>query len=490
MFLLIFLISYEFDLLTTLPEGPVGVLGSEMILGDLNHNGLSDIIFWTNYPDSFALLYWEYTGNNNYVLKQVYKPYKYMAKPCGYGYLDLDNRLDMIVRGGWDYPEIAVLEAQSHYSYPDTIVGRYRFSEFKMSLLYLQDLDRDSRMEIHGASQGGDYDWRFVFENIGDNQCKLVWAETLKYSIVGYSAEVPTAFADFDRDGRMEFVTLTCLFGTTTDTNLIYFFENIGDNMYHVAKKETVLRFGENICDLCGGKDLDGNGYPEVYFSVSWISIIQGRVYFWLYMTQAVGEDDYVTVQLDSTVEDLCFPEYRSCIGDIDGDQLPELIWSTGTDVYVYKYKDGSYQRVWHLDNQQQHSSTNAMCNVYDLNNNGWNELVIGGSDKTLIYEIDTTSIYAEERKSGICHHSFLDPPCPNPTRDKVKIGFGLAEKSPVSIILYDPIGREVMKRDLGVLPLGYHQRELRLSVSSGVYFLRLETDRKTFQRKVVVGRR
>ncbi|RKX71664.1 hypothetical protein DRP53_00840 [candidate division WOR-3 bacterium] len=492
MVLLILLMGYEFNLLAQISEGLIWAIHGQILCGDFNHNGWNDLVFRSTWPDNptidtmNAIQYYEHIGNNNYVLKDtIVFPMYYGAAPWDVGYVDNDNRLDLICDGqlpGEDTVKIIVFEPKSYYQYPNMIVGKYPFAGLRPIMqLSIQDLDRDSKKEIHGVSDASGY-WRFAFENTGNNQCSLVWKDTLPYTHGCY--QVPAAFSDFDRDGKMEIATMACRYGDTTDTNLVFFIENTGDNTFQVTAVETIFRLGGNIWDVWGGEDLDGNGFPEVYLS---ICLIPGyEIYFWLYKVEAIGEDDYEVTLLDSVMS--CgFPEYRSCNGDIDGDQLPELIWSTGTDIYVYKYKGGEYQRVWHYDNWHQQGNRYAMCTVYDLNNNGWNELVVSGGDRTLIFEIDTTSIYAEERKSGICRHSFLDPPRPNPARGRIRIGFGLSEKSEASISLYDPVGRVVLNRDLGILPSGYHQRELRLSVPSGIYFLRLETDRKTFQRKVVV---
>jgi len=494
MLLLILLIGYEFDLLAQISEGLIWALHGQILCSDFNHNGQNDLVFESSWPDDptidtmNAIQYYEHVGNNNYVLRDtIVFPRYYSANPWDFGYLDIDNRLDLVCDGNLpneDTTKVVVFESRGHYFYPDTIVCKYPFAGLRpIRYLSIQDLDRDSKKEIQGVSDASGY-WRFAFESTGDNLCSLVWKDTLPYT---YGCEqVPATFADFDRDGKMEFATMACRYGTITDTNLVFFIENTGDNMYQIAAVETIFRLGGNIWDVWGGEDLDCNGYPEVYLS---ICLIPGYdIYFWLYRVEAVGEDEYEVTLLDSVMS--CgFPEYRSCNGDIDGDQLPEMIWSTGTDIYVYKYKEGSYQRVWHYDNWHQQGNKYAMCTVYDLNNNGWNELVVSGGDRTLIFEIDTTSIYAEERRSGICYHTFLDPPRPNPARGRTQIGFGLAEKSHIWISLYDPLGRAVLKQDLGVLPSGYHRQELKFNLPAGIYFLRLETDKRSFQRKVVVGR-
>lgn len=494
MFILILLVGYEFNLLAEISEGLIWAIHGQILCGDFNHNGQGDLVFESTWPDDpsidtmNAIQFYEHIGNNNYVLKDtIVFPMYYGAFPWDIGYVDNDNRLDLVCDGllpGEDTVKIIVFESRSHYLYPDTIVGKYPFAGLRpIRYLSIQDLDLDSKMEIHGVSDASGY-WRFAFESTADNQCSLVWKDTLPYT---YGCEqVPAAFADFDLDGKMEFATMACRYGLTTDTNLIYFFENAGDNQYQVAAVETILRSGGNIWDVWGGEDLDFDGYPEVYLS---ICLIPGYdIYFWLYKVEAVGEDDYEVTLVDSVMSH-GFPEYRSCNGDIDGDQLYELIWSTGTDIYVYKYLQGSYQQVWHYDNWAQQGNRYAMCTVYDLNNNGWNELVISGGDRTLIFEVDTTSIYAEERKTGICYHTFLDPPRPNPTRHRTTIGFGLVEGSDVSILLYDSVGRMVLNEDLGVFTSGYHLHELRFDFPSGIYFLRLRTDKKVLQNKLIIWR-
>ena len=81
----------------------------------------------------------------------------------------------------------------------------------------------------------------------------------------------------------------------------------------------------------------------------------------------------------------------------------------------------------------------------------------------------------------------------PNPFNPTTTIRFDLPEASQVYLIVYDMMGREVMRLAEGVKPAGYH--ELRWDgkdasgrqVASGIYFARLVTPEHTRAMKMLL---
>ena len=79
--------------------------------------------------------------------------------------------------------------------------------------------------------------------------------------------------------------------------------------------------------------------------------------------------------------------------GDIDGDGIDECIWTTPAQINVYKAvgKD-SLQKVWHW--YSDHGSMQSLVStVYDVNNDGYKELITAGNEKISIFEVDAVDL-------------------------------------------------------------------------------------------------
>ena len=85
---------------------------------------------------------------------------------------------------------------------------------------------------------------------------------------------------------------------------------------------------------------------------------------------------------------------------------------------------------------------------------------------------------------------SGLEAVYPNPSNDQVNIRFNIKENDRVSISVYNPLGQEVKRIVDNTLPAGEHKRIIRISdLSSGIYFIRMETAGKSWSRKFQISR-
>ena len=88
-----------------------------------------------------------------------------------------------------------------------------------------------------------------------------------------------------------------------------------------------------------------------------------------------------------------------------------------------------------------------------------------------------------------------LVPSHPNPFSDQTEIGFALAAASWVRLSIYDVAGRHVKTLEDGVFPAGERRlvgkgrNDHGTAVTSGVYFLRLETPQLERIAKLVLKR-
>jgi len=78
----------------------------------------------------------------------------------------------------------------------------------------------------------------------------------------------------------------------------------------------------------------------------------------------------------------------------------------------------------------------------------------------------------------------------PNPSSDNARIAFATEESGKVDIRIYNPLGQEVKRIIDELLPAGKHSREIPVSdLSAGIYFIRMDSDGKTYTRKMQVAR-
>lgn len=83
-----------------------------------------------------------------------------------------------------------------------------------------------------------------------------------------------------------------------------------------------------------------------------------------------------------------------------------------------------------------------------------------------------------------------LRAPYPNPASDRLYVEYDLPAAGPASLRVFDILGRRVMQAEAGFRGAGRHFQALEVaSLSAGVYFIQLEADGTTQNRRVVIAR-
>jgi hypothetical protein len=87
-------------------------------------------------------------------------------------------------------------------------------------------------------------------------------------------------------------------------------------------------------------------------------------------------------------------PNNAAASGDIDGDGIDECIWTTPDSIRVYKASgDNDLREVWCWAND--HGNHALMNTVYDVNSDGYNELIAASNAKISIFEVDAVDLLA-----------------------------------------------------------------------------------------------
>jgi hypothetical protein len=368
-------------------HGPEGL--PSLLCADTDHDGLGEIIY-SAFDTVHDYQMWEileYRPFNRYeVVKSDTGIYPY---PPGQlvsgnfwlydvGDVDRDGRADIVGElryaevAGYDKGAICVMESPDSASYPDSIVWLWPYP-WSLAVLYWKlyaDLDGDSNREIVEQCSDG----TAVFENVADNRESLVWRQQAgRYGL--------SVWSDFDLNGRNEFI------GRGGDCERII--ECNGDNSY--AEVDSVLSHTVNGSDIFAGRDADQNGRPEFFIPNARYEL--PGWWFDLYMYEAEAEHDYVVYPIASVGENIDDPNPRASLcADIDGDGVDEVIWACCRHVRVLKATGPhQFEEVWNWRND--HGANVTYCNAWDMNGNGYKEVLVGGNSKISVFEVEAVQV-------------------------------------------------------------------------------------------------
>ena len=203
-------------------------------------------------------------------------------------------------------------------------------------------------------------------------------------------------------------------------------------------------------------------------------------------------------------------------VGDPDDDGHQSLF--RGTDeCLLYGFSDvGQLMPGFPINLIEEAMATPSLA---DLNGDGTVELIATGyADQIWVFELGgsyspdnmewptykhdpartgcySASVAGVESQPMESRRLAFEPPVPNPFRGSAILTYTLPEKSCVSIKIYDVSGKLVRVLHRGVEEAGVHRirfdgsNDLGRKLPSGVYFFRLETDRKKITRRALLLR-
>jgi hypothetical protein len=104
------------------------------------------------------------------------------------------------------------------------------------------------------------------------------------------------------------------------------------------------------------------------------------------------------------------------------------------------------------------------------------------------IYDVSETGGGPQSEEVQISMPSFLERIYPNPTRGMIRIRFNSPDSRKVAIKIYDVCGRFVHKENITKTAIGINEVSIKQDLSSGVYFVQVESDDfKEVEKAVVV---
>ncbi len=349
---------------------------------DSDHDSVVDFHMNVYRPHDPFIVYWTRQGWNRYVpVDSIPRVRQWAWAAWAVGDFDKDSLTDIAVQIECS---LAVFESRTRDSFPKQAVWKwpYEFGGGGCIETHVQDLDQDGWNELI-YNEGRIL---FVLENYGNNLYRLVARE----SLCTWAANSDIAFGDFDLDGRQELVKPCAL-------PSVVVYECVGDNQYRQTWLDSTSYI--NSFDVVATDDADGDGKAE--FWVGWMKYVGGWV-FGIRAYEAVGDDSYQRIFLDTTYVWGVGGAHVSAAGDLDSDGRPEVVWCVSNNWFVYKaVGNNTFQRIFGAYPEPRgnhHDHTKVF--VYDLNGNGYPEIIETGLleydtlTETTIWEIEGVRLH------------------------------------------------------------------------------------------------
>ena len=295
--------------------------------------------------------------------------------------MDGDSLLDLLTES-WDTVNgIRIYEPRDYWSYPKIPVWSWRFEYIGNYMQPMYITDLDR----DGLKEilTADAQVIYVFENRGDNQYQKVFSDTIRSGSINITPTGSFATGDFDGDGRMEFAIPT--YGGNPSDTTVFVYKCTGNDQYQRVWGEHLNT--ANMYDCITLSDMDGDGKPE--FMIGALRTGPSPWSAQMYIYKATGINQYQVIYADSIpVTGRGVYCVHSDCGDIDRDGRPELVWAIDRDWMVYKSPgNNQFQRVFSAYGDNGHNSTNI--HVHDMNGNGYPEIIESGGNETHIWEVE-----------------------------------------------------------------------------------------------------
>jgi hypothetical protein len=339
---------------------------STPVVGDLNKDGMPDIVFTTfaggAYTSTGALTATSGDGSGDlFSILEAGGYHFYSSGGVAVGDIDADGAMEACASG----VEVAVVCVNPDGSLKwagGTSVYGYGFPAFadmnndgQSEVIYGPQV-LDSKGNVLTTGAGGTGWWQsFPLDVDNDNVMELVAGNTL-YNIDGSirwqdgSGDGPPAAADFDLDGTPEIVH-------TSAPNL------------YLTGADGVIRWGVSIPGGGGGPptvaDFDNDGYPEVG--------VAGAYYYTVFDTDG-------SVLWSQAVQDYSSSVTGSSVFDFEGDGASDVVYADEVILWVY---DGATGAVKLIDDRHASGTLYEYPLIVDVDADGATEIVLPSNDYT-----------------------------------------------------------------------------------------------------------
>ena len=276
---------------------------------------------------------------------------------------------------------------------------------------------------------------------------------------------------DYDGDGLME-ILAGSLWGK------VWVIENTADNMYQVTFQDT-LPFVNLFYQTSG--DIDGDKKREFFVGATMGS---GN---WTVMFETDGDNHYTPRFIFHLLSGGSLDDPTYITDDVDGDGKVEFAILSGGYLYIFKSDGDDACYLWYL----KQGPASFQFNFFDVDgdtikdilwssirNNSWTTDIFKGS---LIDDV-------KDKQPLLPDKIELKQNYPNPFNPITKIQYSLNTRQFITLKIFDVLGRELTTLINMEKEAGLHKVEWNAEgFSSGVYVYRLQTEKQSISRKMLL---
>ncbi len=337
--------------------------------------------------------------------------------------------------------------------------------------VYSADIDDDGDFDVMGASSGRDRITLWYNEG-GD---PVEWTEQIIDDSCDMAKSVSAA--DIDGDGLMDIVS------AAIESNDVYWYRNDGSDPINWTPYEVDLNFGgaHHVYPV----DLDRDGHMDIVGA----AYIYNQVAWW----RNSGDDPPVWTRqiIAYGARDAC----QAKVADLNGDSLLDVVATLqGINTISLFINDGQSPITWGRENLTTNFVRPWPLDIADFDDDGDLDVVSAssydGSNRVTWWRND--GVESTVSDESLLASDFQLTAYPNPFNPSVTTTFTLESDSHVNLSVYNIHGQlvRVLLDDRigpGVHAVQWDGMDQTYSpVSSGVYFLRLQSANNSFLIKVV----
>jgi len=214
-----------------------------MDLGDIDNNGLTDIVFCSNFGKYWGIIYNH--GYKNFTFSSFYSIPDYYPVGMSCGDLNNDGREDVVICGQY---------VDAYISTPSGFEKIYRDNDGIKNKLAIIDFNNDGWKDIIASADLLNTEWTNIYQNTGGNGFNKLENHFLNPG----ASEI--SVTDFNNDTLPDIAYL--MYSSPGDTSGIKIAYNLGNFQISEPQHVDVPNLGESSRSFCSA-DLDGNGYND-----------------------------------------------------------------------------------------------------------------------------------------------------------------------------------------------------------------------------------